>query len=324
MQCSRARAAFRPDGAVVSRSAAPNAELPPIRSLLFVPGNREDRIRKALVSEADAVVLDLESATPTGELEGARAICRRLIAEPAPAASARRPSIFVRVAEARSPEQSRDLEAVVAAGLTGILLPQVTLPRDVIATDEALTRCEAAAGIALGRTRIMPLVESASAVRMAFEIASASPRVAYMGGATSRGGDLARSIGFRFSAEGRETLFLRSKVLVDVRAAGIPNPLSGLWGRVDDLEGLRAFAEESRDLGYEGLMTIHPKQVPIVNAIFSPSAEEIGEWRRILEAMEQAERAGQGAIRFEGHLVDAAHVTTARQQLDRARRLGLD
>ena len=145
-----------------------------------------------------------------------------------------------------------------------------------------------------------------------------------MGGATSRGGDLARSIGFRFSAEGKETLFLRSKVLVDVRAAGIPNPISGLWGRVDDLEGLRAFAEESRDLGYEGLMTIHPKQVPIVNAIFSPSAEEIGEWRRIIEAMKLAEREGKGAIRFDGRLIDAAHVETARQQLERARRLGLE
>lgn len=308
----------------MSRSAAANAEGPPIRSLLFVPGNREDRIRKALVSEADAVVLDLESATPTGELERARAICRRVISARALDEGTRGPAVFVRVAEARSPEQARDLEAVVVAGLTGILLPQVTLPGDVVATDEALTRCEAVAGVALGRTRIMPLVESASAVRMAFEIASASPRVAYMGGATSRGGDLARSIGFRFSAEGRETLFLRSKVLVDVRAAGIPNPLSGLWGQVDDLEGLRTFAEESRDLGYEGLMTIHPKQVPIVNAIFSPSAEEIDEWRRLLVAMEQAERAGQGAIRFEGRLVDAAHVATARQRLDRARRLGLD
>jgi len=289
-----------------------------------VPGNREDRIRKAFASEADAVVLDLESATPTGELEGARTICKRVIKEYGLAPAARRPSIFVRVAEARSPEQARDLEAVVHAGLAGLLLPQVALPRDVVATDEALTRCEAAAGIELGRTRIMPLVESASAVRMAFEIASASPRVAYMGGATSRGGDLARSIGFRFSAEGRETLFLRSKVLVDVRAAGIPNPLSGLWGRVDDLDGLRAFAEETRDLGYEGLMTIHPKQVPVVNAIFSPSAEEIGEWRRLIAAMEQAERAGQGAIRFEGRLVDAAHVATAHQRLERARRLGLE
>ncbi len=194
---------------------------------------------------------------------------------------------------------------------------------DVVASDEALTRAERAAGVALGRTLVMPLVESANAIRTAFEIASASPRVAYMGGATSRGGDLARSLGYRFSAEGRETLFLRSKVLVDVRAAGIANPISGLWGRVDDLDGLRALAEEARDLGYEGFMAIHPSQLPIINAVFSPSDEEIREWRSILAAMEQAEAEGRGAIRLDGRLVDAAHVHTARQQLERTRRLGL-
>lgn len=316
----------------MARPAEPGAPPPPIRSLLFVPGNREDRIRKALASEADAVVFDLESATPIGELDAARAICRRAIAAHASSRDAApdaappglpRPAILVRVAEARSPDLPRDLAAVVQPGLTGILLPQVQDARDVVAAAEALAQQEERAGIPVGRTRIMPLVESASAVRLAFEIASASPRVAYMGGATGRGGDLARSLGFRFTPDGRETLFVRSKVLVDVRAAGIPNPISGIWGQVDDLEGLRAFALQSRDLGYEGLMAIHPKQLPIVNAVFSPSADEIGEWRRILEAMAQAEREGKGAIRMDGRLLDAAHVKTARQQLERARRLGL-
>jgi citrate lyase subunit beta/citryl-CoA lyase len=301
---------------------------PPIRSLLFVPGNREDRIRRALASDADAVAIDLESATPAGELGNARAICRRVIGEraaaaPTPGDRGERPAVFVRVAEARSPDQAADLAAVVGPGLAGILLPQVVEPADVVATDAALTRLEAAAGLPIGRLRILPLVESASAIRLAYEIASASPRVAYMGGATSRGGDLARSLGYRFSAGGQETLFLRSKVLVDVRAAGVPNPLSGLWGRIDDLDGLRAFALQARDLGYEGLMTIHPKQIPIVHEIFSPTADELAEWQRILEAMAQAAREGLGAIRLDGRLVDEAHARTARQQLERAKRLGL-
>jgi citrate lyase subunit beta/citryl-CoA lyase len=227
------------------------------------------------------------------------------------------------VSEVRSPEQECDLASVVGAGLHGILLPQVIDANDVVATDEALTRAERDAGVPVGRTHIMPLVESANAVRTAFEIASASPRVAYMGGATSRGGDLARSLGYHFSEEGQETLFLRSKVLVDVRAAGIANPISGLWGKVDDQDGLRAFAEQSRDLGYEGFMAIHPSQLGIINAVFSPSEDAIAEWHRILTAMEQAEAEGRGAIRLDGRLIDAAHVHTAVQQLERARRLGL-
>lgn len=318
----------------------------PIRSLLFVPAHREDRVRKALASEADAIALDLESATPTGQGEAAREVVARVVGERGVGEHERReqsggtregtesgdgggsrvprgPALLVRVHDARSPTQAEDLAAAVGPALHGILLPQVVDEHDVVTTDEALGRAEASAGLPVGRTRIMPLVETANAIRRAYEIASASPRVAYMGGATSRGGDLARSLGYRFSDRGLETLFLRSKVLVDVRAAGVPNPISGLWGRVDDLEGLRAFAVQSRDLGYEGLMTIHPAQVPIVNAIFSPSQEEITEWQRILEALEAAERAGLGAIRLDGRLVDAAHGETARLQLERARRLGL-
>jgi len=305
---------------VRSVAATPARGVPrPLRSLLFVPGNREQWMRKALASEADGLVFDLESAIPRAEAGPAREMCRRVLDEH----RSPRPALFVRVSDARSPEQARDLAAVVAAGLHGILLPQVMSASDVLATDEALGRSEEAAGVAVGRTLLMPLVESANAIRTAFEIASSSPRVAYMGGATSRGGDLAGSLGYRFSAEGHETLFVRSKVLVDVRAAGVANPISGLWGAVDDLEGLRAFAEQSRDLGYEGLMAIHPSQLPIINAVFSPSDDEIAEWQRILEAMEQAAAEGRGAIRLDGRLIDAAHVQTAAQRLERARRLGL-
>ena len=291
----------------------------PIRSLLFVPGNREEWMRKALASEADALIFDLESAIPRGEAVAARAMCRRVLDE----CRAGHPALFVRVSDVRSPEQERDLTAVVGAGLHGILLPQVIDAGDVVATDEALTRAEQDAGVAVGRTHIMPLVESANAIRTAFEIASASPRVAYMGGATSRGGDLARSLGYHFSEEGQETLFLRSKVLVDVRAAGIANPISGLWGNVDDQDGLRAFAEQSRNLGYEGFMAIHPSQLGVINTVFSPSEDAIAEWQRIITAMEKAEAEGRGAIRLDGRLIDAAHVHTAEQQLERARQLGL-
>ena len=300
-------------------SADPVRVPPPIRSLLFVPGNREAWIRKALGSEADALALDLESAIPRGEAEAARASCARVLGEP----RSRRPLCMVRICEAGSAEQERDLAAVVSPGLHGVLLPQVRGPADVVSTDAALSRAERAAGLPPGRTWLMPLVETAEAVRSACEIARASRRVAYMGGATSRGGDLARSLGYRWTPQGMETLFLRSKVLVDVRAAGIANPISGLWGVVEDREGLAAFARQSRDLGYEGLMAIHPSHLAIVNEIFSPSEDEVAEWRRVIEAMQAAEREGRGAIRLDGRLIDAAHVATARQGLARARALGV-
>lgn len=291
----------------------------PIRSLLFVPGNREDWMHKALASEADALVFDLESAIPRGEAEAARAMCRRVLDQHASA----RPLVLVRVCDVRSPEHARDVAAVVGPKLHGILLPQIQGPEDVVSADRSLAEAESRAGLAEGTTIVMPLVETANAVRTAYEIASASFRVAYMGGAVSRGGDIARSLGYEWTPEGRETLFLRSKVLVDVRAAGVANPISGLWGRVDDLSGLRAFAEESRRLGYEGLMVIHPSHVPVVNEVFSPTADQVADWQRVIDAMAQAEQLGRGAIRLEGRLIDAAHVETAKQGLARTRDLGL-
>lgn len=283
---------------------------PPIRSLLFVPANRADRMQKALASEADGVVFDLESAIPRGAAAEARQNVRQALKAHAP----EQPAVFVRVSAVGTDDFAPDVDACRHPALTAVMLPQVTGPEEVVAADAALDGTEA---------RIMPLVETASAVRRAFELATASDRVAYMGGAASRQGDLARSIGYEWTAEGAETLFLRQKVLIDARAAGVPNPLSGLWGTVDDLDGLTQFAQQTRQLGYEGMMIIHPSHIPIVNQTFSLTPEDIDGWRRLIAAVEEAEAQGIGALRHEDRLIDQAHLLTAQQNLSRATRLGL-
>ena len=282
----------------------------PIRSLLFVPANRADRMERALASEADGVVFDLESAIP----RGAAAEARLNVAQALEVHTSEQPAIFVRVSAVGTDDFAPDIDACQHPSLTAVMLPQVTGPEEVVAADTALDGTKA---------RIMPLVETASAVRRAFELATASDRVAYMGGATSRQGDLARSIGYEWTPEGTETLYLRQKVLIDVRAAGVANPLSGLWGTVDDLDGLTRFARETRQFGYEGMMIIHPTHIPIVNQTFSPTPEEIDGWRRLIAAVEEADAQGIGALRHEGRLIDQAHLLTAQQQLSRAEGLGL-
>lgn len=287
----------------------------PVRSMLFVPANREERMHKALTLGSDAIILDLESAIPRGEAEVARRMVRGLLDAHRPP----RPSVFVRISDVDSPDFAADLEAAVHDHLAGIVLPQVTGPDDVRRAAAALDRLDPA-----GRIVLYPLVETAGAIRTAYEIATASPRVAYFGGGVSRNGDIGRSVGFRWTPEGTETLYIRSKVLVDARAAGTANPITGIWGSVDDLVGLRAFAEQSRNLGYEGLQCIHPSHLPIIHEIFTPNAAELAEWRAVIDAMAEAERQGSAAIRLDGRLVDVAHVKTAHQNLARARRLGLD
>ena len=286
----------------------------PVRSLLFVPANREDRMHKALTVGADAVILDLESAIPRGEATVARRMVRDLLDAHRPP----RPAVFVRVSEIDSTDFDADLESCAHDHLAGVMLPQVTGPDDVRRAAAALDRVDPQ-----GRIVLFPLVETARAVREAYEIACASERIAYFGGGVSRDGDIARSIGYRWTPEGTETLYMRSKVLVDARAAGIVNPVTGIWGSVDDLDGLRAFAQQSRDLGYEGLQCIHPKHLPIIHEIFTPSAADIAHWQNVIAVMDEAEQRGSAAIRLDGRLVDVAHVKTAHKNLERARRLGL-
>ena len=117
-----------------------------------------------------------------------------------------------------------------------------------------------------------------------------------MGGALSRFGDIHQALGYRWTAEGEETLFLRSKVLVDAKAAGIRYPISGMWGgALDDLDGLRAFATGLRNLGYYGMMLGSAEHVPLVHEVFTPTDAEIAYWQELDELASEAERTGERA-----------------------------
>lgn len=291
----------------------------PLRSLLFVPGHRERWVEPARASGTDGILFDLEDAVPEAEIDEARRVVGKAIDG---AASGLGPRILVRLGPPGTPALQADLEAVVRPGLTGVVLPLVTDPDEVRRVDEALGRLESKAGVEAGSTVIMPLVETARGARLAFEIAQSSPRIAYMGGGTSRQGDIARSLGYRWTPQGTETMTLRSWVLMCVRAAGVPFPVSGVWGAVDDLDGLRAFAEQSRQLGYSGLMLIHPSHVPVANEVFTPTPAEIAAWREVIDTMREAQGRGVGALRLHGQLVDEADVKTAELGLALADALG--
>ena len=296
-------------------------DIRPVRSLLFIPGNRASWMPKAVAAGADAVVFDLEGSLPYDEKHTGRRSVREVIDAADPAG----PAVFVRINDSHANQelQLADLDAVVGPGLAGVLLPQVRGVEEVVRLDEALTELEAARGMATGSVALMPLMETPQALYAAYQIATCAARIAYMGAGISRRGDIARTMGYRWTPEGLETLYFRSKVLLEVRAAGVPNPLSGMWGNVVDLDGLRRLADQTRDIGYEGMMVIHPTHVPVVNEVFSPSAADVQRWREIVAAMAEGLREGRGAIRLHGEVVDEAHVKTAEQGLARAARFGL-
>lgn len=307
---------------------ATRRQAPPLRSLVFLPGDRIDAVTRAMDSGVDACVIDLaEPRTPFDERE--RSDARRAIGEHLAALSAgSRPLQYVRVRPPWSGFMLRDLADVVHANLAGILVPGVTGPDDIVAADALLTNVERERDLEVGRIVLYPILETAQSIRLAYEIAEASPRVAHLGGAISRGGDLCEALSYQWSAEGRETLFLRSKVLIDARAAGIRYPIGGMWGgEPDDLDGFRAFGEELRGLGYFGMLLKELSHVPLANEIFSPSKAELEEWLATEQAATEAEQAGKpaelagpdGTVRR----VKASYVGAARAGLGWARALGL-
>jgi citrate lyase subunit beta/citryl-CoA lyase len=291
----------------------------PLRSLLFVPGNKAAWMEKAPQYGADALILDLEDSVPHPDKATARTLVRQAIET----LSARGQTLYVRVNALETNMTGDDLNAIVGAGLRGLLPPKVETAGDVSQLDTLLAYFEHREGLTPGSIELIPTVETAKGIRNAYEIALASPRVASIAGGAGKGGDTNRSLGYRWTREGAETLFIRSKVLLDARAAGIQYPLVASWFDVGDRDGLIADAQRNRQLGFSGMLLIHPSHVAPVNQIFTPSVEELAYYRGLLDAMEKAEQQGTAAVAYQGAMVDIAMVKTAQQMLEFAQAVGV-
>ncbi len=209
-----------------------------------------------------------------------------------------------------------DLEGVLCPQLNGVVVPKVETVEDMKAMDTLLTHLEKRLGIPAGSTETPLGLETAKAMRNAYEIAVSCPRVRRIFLAAGPGGDAARSIGYVWPQVGKETLFLRSKTVLDARAAGIPFPMISSWWTVKDLAGLEQDALLNRQLGFRGQVVVHPTHVPIVNKVFTPSSEEIAYYEGLIQAMEEAEKKGIATVTYKGDMVDEAMVKTAKEMLD--------
>lgn len=286
---------------------------PALRSLLFVPGSKVSWLEPAAAAGADAIVLDLEDAVAAAAKQASREAVAAAVASwryPVP--------VFVRINSLTGAGALADLRAVAGQNLAGVLVPKISARADVIVADRLLGWCEAEKGLQQGAIALVPVLETARALWDAHGIATSAARIAYLGALTVEGGDVARSVGFRWTPAGTETLALRSSVLLAARAAGTANPVTGVWGALDDPAGLERFASQSRQIGYEGMFAIHPSQVEVITRAFTPSEAELDRYRRIISAVEAGHAARQGAVVVDGAMVDEAMAATARQVLARA------
>jgi citrate lyase subunit beta / citryl-CoA lyase len=285
----------------------------PMRSLLFVPGHREGWPAKAVASGADGIILDLEDSVPLSLKAEARdrvAASIRMLA-----AGKRKVGIYVRVNALESGMAGDDIEAVSIEGLDGYVLPKTYGDREVIQFEALVSHYERRNGVKPGSIEFILSLETAQAYAACERMIVASPRVATLFAGTAKDADVSRSVGFQFTAEGLETLYLRSRAVLAVRAAGREFPLVGLWQDLNDPQGARRFCEQNRDLGFRGQVCIHPSHVAIANEVYTPSAQTVAFYAGMVEAFEKAEAEGIAAISYEGHHIDYAHVKTAREVL---------
>jgi citrate lyase subunit beta/citryl-CoA lyase len=282
-----------------------------LRSYLFAPGNSETLLGKVWLAGADAVVLDLEDAVPPGEKRRAREMVRRALEG---RGAAGRPRAFVRINGCETSLWRDDLDAVVVPALAGVRLPKSETPEQVRLVDAELSRLESARGIQPGRLELALTIETAAGVLAAGALASASPRVRNLGFGAA---DFAQDVGAEVSANEAETLVARSLLVLQSRAQGLSPPVASAYADLTDEEGLRRTSEAARRLGFFGRSCIHPRQVAVVNRVFTPTSAAVERARAVVAAYEAASAAGSGAVALaDGEFVDLAVVRRARRVLE--------
>lgn len=285
--------------------------LPQWRSLLFCPANSERFIAKAHTRCADAVILDLEDSVPGDQKNHARAS----LAESVRLLSRGSGDICVRV---NRPLELAviDIAAAVQQNVYALVLPKVAGPEHIALLSEVVDSCEAAAGMPMGATRFVAIVESASVLGKMEAIARSSPRMVALG---VGGEDLATDLG----AEPVPDALYVPKMLgvIAARAAGIlPLGVLGSVGNLSDHDAYSQMVRRSRAVGLSCATCVHPGQVPILNDIFAASADQLDRARRLMTAYEEAVSRGEGSARFEGRMVDLPVVNRARRLIAQSQR----
>lgn len=293
------------------RTASVTRTLPRMRSWLFAPGDSDKKMAKAAGGAADIVILDLEDAVAEPNKPAARAMVAAFLGG---CGDAERARLWVRVNPLDGPHTATDLNAIMGARPGGIMLPKSNGRHDVERLDWLLTEQEKKHGFATGSTPVIALVtETAAAMFTTGDYAGAPRLVAMTWGAE----DLADALGAqgnrRADGEFAFTFELaRSLCLLGATAAGV-TPVETISTDFRDLDALRLRAEKVRRDGYRGMLAIHPAQVEVINAAFTPSAEELAEAREIVALF--AANPGAGTIGWNGRMLDRPHLSRAQQLL---------
>ncbi len=284
------------------------------RSLLFVPGAEPRKLERAREARADALLLDLEDAVAPAQKGEAREHVAAALRDKLFGAT----EVGVRVNAFGTADFEADVQAVVGAGGRLLMLPKCESGEGLAAAIEQIDRIAAAANAA--GVGVLALVESPAGITQAMAIGRAAASVE---GLCFGHADFSLSMGLAEADASRGIIYhARCALVIAAKACGVA-PIDCVHLAVKDEDDFRRDAELGLQLGFEGKLCIHPRQVEIANQVYTPSSEQIDYARRVVDAWEAARAAGRGVFTVDGKMVDAPLVAVQRRILERARRAGV-
>jgi citrate lyase subunit beta/citryl-CoA lyase len=282
------------------------------RSRLYLPGSEPKYFINAGLHAPDAIILDLEDAVHPAEKDAARILVRNALRAVDFGAAER----MVRINQL--PLGYEDLEEVVPEAPDVVLIPKAENAEQVLAVEERVAQIAARCRIDR-RIWLMVILESALGIENAFAIATASERLVAMSIGLE---DYTADLGVVKTADGRESLFARTRLVNAAHAARI-QASDSVYSDVGDMEGLARWAESARTLGFDGMGCIHPLQIPVIHQAFAPSQAEIEKALKIVAAFEEAQQRGLGVVSLGSKMIDPPVVQRALKLVERARQMGL-
>jgi citrate lyase subunit beta / citryl-CoA lyase len=287
------------------------------RTFLFVPGNHARRVEKALAADVDAAILDLEDAVAASEKIATRAQVVDALQRP------HRARGYIRINALDTEYAFGDLQAVVARGVDGIVLPKLESVEQLHTADWLITQIERERGLEANSVELMPIVETGAGFAVIDALcAAASQRVQRLKRFAFGAGDFCLDMNLVWSDDELELHAYRSALVLASRAAGLQAPVDTVWIRLDDADGLARSAVRARGMGFQGKLCIHPAQCEAVNRAFSPTDAEIGHARAVVAAFERAEAQGVASIQLDGAFIDYPVAYRAQRVLDFAAQIG--
>lgn len=275
----------------------------PNRTFLFAPGNHPRKVEKVFDAGADAVILDLEDAVAISEKPATRAVVVEALQRPRTCRG------YVRVNALDTDFCFEDIDAIVASGVDGIILPKVERAADLQMVDWMITGLEQRRGLAPGGIDLVPIIETGRGIADVRAIAAAG--IARLKRLSFGAGDYTRDMGMEWTLEEAELAPYQAEVVLASRINDLEPPLDTVFIHIREEAAFARSCERVKNMGFQGKLCIHPAQIATANAAFTPSEEETAFARKVIAEFAKAEAAGSASIQIDGYFVDYPIVVKA-------------